>query len=258
MREGGRIFLGGLYPRLLGGHRLNPLARPFKSAARVTLCVPPIDMQTKLLIVDDHPMLLNGLRQALSEHSNLTLAGETATGEEALNLARELTPDLVVMDIHLPDMNGIEATRKILKVQPSVKVLIFTGDPKRTLVQEALQAGASGYVLKTGKVEELIHAIEEVMAGNLYLSAEVSAEIVEDYQKTLTGKVDSSKPVLSKREKQLLRLIAMGLRNKEIASELKLSPNSIETYRARLMKKVGYRNTAELVRFAIREGIAPL
>jgi DNA-binding NarL/FixJ family response regulator len=107
-------------------------------------------------------------------------------------------------------------------------------------------------------VEELIHAIEVVMAGNLYLSAEVSAEIVEDYQKTLTGKVDSSKSVLSKREKQLLRLIAMGLRNKEIASELKLSPNSIETYRARLMKKVGYRNTAELVRFAIREGIAPL
>jgi DNA-binding NarL/FixJ family response regulator len=215
-------------------------------------------MQTKLLIVDDHPMLLNGLRQALSEHSNLTLAGETATGEEALNLARKLTPDLVVMDIHLPDLNGIEATRKILKAQPSIKVLIFTRDPNRKLVQEALQAGASGYVLKTGKVEELIHAIEEVMAGNLYLSAEVSAEIVEDYQKTLTGKVDSSKPVLSKREKQLLRLIAMGLRNKEIASELKLSPNSIETYRARLMKKVGYRNTAELVRFAIREGIAPL
>jgi DNA-binding NarL/FixJ family response regulator len=186
------------------------------------------------------------------------LAGETATGEEALNLARKLTPDLVVMDIHLPDLNGIEATRKILKAQPSIKVLIFTRDPNRKLVQEALQAGASGYVLKTGKVEELIHAIEEVMAGNLYLSAEVSAEIVEDYQKTLTGKVDSSKPVLSKREKQLLRLIAMGLRNKEIASELKLSPNSIETYRARLMKKVGYRNTAELVRFAIREGIAPL
>jgi DNA-binding NarL/FixJ family response regulator len=258
MREGGRIFLGGLYPQLLCGHRPNPLARPFKSAARVTLCVPPIDMQTKLLIVDDHPMLLNGLRQALSEHSNLTLAGETATGEEALNLARKLTPDLVVMDIHLPDLNGIEATRKILKAQPSIKVLIFTRDPNRKLVQEALQAGASGYVLKTGKVEELIHAIEEVMAGNLYLSAEVSAEIVEDYQKTLTGKVDSSKPVLSKREKQLLRLIAMGLRNKEIASELKLSPNSIETYRARLMKKVGYRNTAELVRFAIREGIAPL
>ena len=118
MREGGRIFLGGLYPQLLCGHRPNPLARPFKSAARVTLCVPPIDMQTKLLIVDDHPMLLNGLRQALSEHSNLTLAGETATGEEALNLARKLTPDLVVMDIHLPDLNGIEATRKILKAQP--------------------------------------------------------------------------------------------------------------------------------------------
>jgi len=203
-------------------------------------------------------MLLNGMRQALSEHSNLTLVGAAATGAEALKLARDLTPDLVIMDIHLPDMNGIEATRQILKVQPSVKVLIFNKDANRTLVQEALQAGASGYVLKKGKVSELIHAIEEVMGGKLYFSAEVSIGITEDYQRTLIGKSEPSKPVLSEREKQLLRLIALGQRNKEIAAKLKLSPNSIETYRARLMKKVGYRNTAELVRYAIREGIAPL
>jgi len=203
-------------------------------------------------------MLLNGLRQALSEHSNLTLLGAAATGAEALKLALELTPDLVVMDIHLPDMSGIEATRQILKVQPSVKVLIFNKDANRALVQEALQAGASGYVLKKGKVSELIHAIEAVMGGKLYFSAEVSVGIVEDYQRTLIDKSEPSKPVLSEREKQMLRLIAQGRRNKEIAAKLKLSPNSIETYRARLMKKVGFRNTAELVRFAIREGIAPL
>lgn len=215
-------------------------------------------MQIKLIIVDDHPMVLTGLRQALSVHSNLTLAGEATTGAEAVGLARELTPDLVVMDIHLPDMSGIEATRQILKAQPSVKVLIFTGDANHTLVQEALQAGASGYVLKKGDVEELIHAIEEVMEGKLSLSAEVSAGVVEDYQRTLIGKSEPPKPVLSEREKELLRLIAQGCRNKEIAANLKLSPNSIETYRARLMKKLGYRNTAELVRYAIREGIAPL
>ena len=203
-------------------------------------------------------MLLNGLRQALSEHSNLKLMGEAATGTEAMRLARELTPDLVVMDIHLPDLSGIEATRQILKAQPSVKVLIFNKDADSTMVQEALQAGASGYVLKKGTVAEFIDAIGVVMGGKLYFSAEVSVGIAEDYQKTLIGKSEPTKPVLSEREKQLLRLIAQGRRNKEIAAKLKLSPNSIETYRARLMKKVGYRNTAELVRYAIREGIAPL
>jgi DNA-binding NarL/FixJ family response regulator len=215
-------------------------------------------MHAKLLIVDDQPMLLHGLRQALSAYSNLTLAGEAKTGEAALKLAGELTPDLVVMAIHLPDINGIEVARQILKAQPSVKILIFTRDANRTLVQEALQVGASGYVLKNGGVEEFIHAIEEVMGGKLFLSAEVSAGIVDDYQRSLVGKAGPPKPVLSEREKQLLRLIAEGRRNKEIAAELKLSPNSIETYRARLMKKVGYRNTAQLVRYAIREGIAPL
>jgi len=203
-------------------------------------------------------MLLNGLRQALSEHSNLTLAGEAVTGTEAINLARELTPDLVVMDIHLPDMNGIEATRQILRVQPTVKVLIFSTDAAHTLVQEALRAGAGGYVLKKGKVEELIHAIDELMRGKLYLSTEVSAGIVDDYQRILIGKAKPPIPLLSEREKIMLRLIAEGRRNKEIAANLKLSPKSIETYRARLMKKVGCRNTAELVRYAVREGIAPL
>jgi len=213
-------------------------------------------MKTKLLIVDDHPMLLKGLRQALSEHSQLALVGEEATGAEAVKLARELNPDLVVMDIHLPGTNGIEATRQILKEQPLVKVIIFSRDPSHTLVQAALQAGAKGYVLKRGTEKELIHAIAAVMGGEIYLSAKVSAGIVEDYQKSILAAAQPAKPKLTEREKQLLRLIAEGRRNKEIATEMKLSANSIETYRARLMKKVGYRNSAELVRFAVREGIA--
>jgi DNA-binding NarL/FixJ family response regulator len=213
-------------------------------------------MNTKMLIVDDHPMLLHGLRQALSEHSKLTLVGAAATGAEAVKLARELNPDLVVMDIHLPDINGIEATRQILSEQPRVKVVIFSRDPSHALVQEALQAGAKGYVLKRGSARELIDAISAVMNGEIYLSAKVSAGIVEDYQKRLLAMGEPAKPKLNAREKQLLRLISEGRRNKEIATEMKLSANSIETYRARLMKKVGYRNSAELVRFAVREGIA--
>jgi DNA-binding NarL/FixJ family response regulator len=215
-------------------------------------------MHAKLLIVDDHPMLLNGLRQALSEQPDLRLMGEAGTGEEALRLARTLTPDLVVMDIHLPEMNGIEATRRILKEQPAVKVLIFTTDANHTLIQEALQARVSGYILKKCQVDELIRAIRVVMGGVLYLSAEVSTKITDECRRTLIEKLEPPKLVLSDRDKRLLRLIAEGRRNKEIAVKLKLSPNSIETYRARLMKKVGYRNTAELVRYAVREGIAPL
>lgn len=215
-------------------------------------------MHVKLLVVDDHPMMLNGLRQALSQQPDFLVTGEAETGEKALRLARELTPDLVVMDVHLPEMNGIEATRQMLKAQPAVKVLIFTRDANRTLVQEALQARASGYILKKCKVDELIRAIRVVMGGALYLSGEVGAGMADDYRRTLIEKTEPAKLVLSDREKRLLRLIAEGRRNKEIAATLKLSPNSIETYRARLMKKVGYRNTAELVRYAIREGIAPL
>ena len=215
-------------------------------------------MNTKLLIVDDHPMLLNGLRQALTHRSNLTLAAEASTGAQAVKLAKELAPDVIVMDIHLPDMNGIEATRRILKVQPAIKVLIFSSDPAPALVQEALKAGVSGFVLKKGSVEELIQAIEAVIKGKLYVSAEVSSRIVEDYQRSLTEKSKPPKLILSEREKQLLRLITEGRRGKEIATALNLSPNSIETYRARLMKKVGFRSIPELVRYAIREGIAPL
>jgi DNA-binding NarL/FixJ family response regulator len=215
-------------------------------------------MNTKLLLVDDHPMLLNGLRQALSQQSNITLAGECATGEEAVQLAKKLTPDLVVMDIHLPVMNGIAAARQILKDQPLIKILLFTGDANHLLVQEGLQAGASGYVLKKGKVAELIYAIQVVMEGGLYVSVEVSAGIVDDYQQALIGKAEPPQPVLTEREKELLRLIAEGRRNKEIATSLKLAPNSVETYRTRLMKKILCRSTAELVRYAIRQGIAPL
>jgi len=141
---------------------------------------------------------------------------------------------------------------------PATEVIIFSGDPAGALVDEALQAGAGGFIFKQGSVDELIRAIHEVMAGKLCLSPELSAAIVADYQKNLVGDIEPPEPLLSGREKQLLRLISEGRRNKEIAMDMKLSPNSIETYRARLMKKILCRSTAELVRYAIREGISTL
>jgi DNA-binding NarL/FixJ family response regulator len=215
-------------------------------------------MNVNLLLVDDHPMMLDALRHAISRQPQFTIVGTAASGESALKLTRELAPDLVVMDIHLPIMSGLEATRQILKLLPATKILLFSGDGAGGLVDEALQAGACGYIYKRGSGEELIQAMKEEMAGKLCLSPQLSAAIVESHQRKLTSGAEPSRIVLSLRERQLLGLVSLGHRNKEIAAKLKLNPNSIETFRARLMKKIGCRSTAELVRYAIREGITPV
>jgi DNA-binding NarL/FixJ family response regulator len=213
-------------------------------------------MKVRLLLVDDHPMLCRGVCETVAQQPNLSLVGEATTGAMALKLAHELTPDLVLMDIHLPDINGIEATRQLLNALPSVKVIIFSGDASRALVDESLEAGACGYLLKSGALEEFLRAIELVMQGKLYLSPEVSAGILEDYRKSLVEEPEPKKPRLTEREKQLLRLVTEGRRNKEIADQLGVSVKSIETYRSRLMQKLECSSPADLVRYAIREGIS--
>ncbi|HVY69129.1 MAG TPA: response regulator transcription factor [Verrucomicrobiae bacterium] len=211
----------------------------------------------KILLVDDHPILRQGLGEAITRQTGVSLAGQADTGASAMELAAKVSPDLVVMDVHLPDMNGIEVTRRLLASMPSLKVMMFSSDGTRELVDEALQAGACGYLLKTTAVDELIHAVEAVMEGRLYLSPGVSEGILEDYRKGLMEESADVKPRLSAREKELLRLVAEGQRNKEIAEQLDISLKSVEAHRARLMKKLGYASTAELVRYAVREGIVP-
>lgn len=215
-------------------------------------------MNLKLLLVDDHAMLRRGLRETLSRQPSLTLVGEAWSGAMALQLANELTPDLVLLDIHLPDMNGIEVSRQILKAHPGMKIVIFSSDAARSLVDEALQAGVCGYLLKTSSGEELMLAINSVTAGNLYLSPEINGNILKDYRKGLLGEKQDAKPLLSDRDKQLLRLIAEGHRNKEISAELDVGIKSVEAYRSRLMKKLSCSSSAELIRYAVREGIAKL
>jgi DNA-binding NarL/FixJ family response regulator len=210
----------------------------------------------KILIVDDHPVLRHGVRQTLARRKDFVVAGECGTGAEALRLATDLAPDVVVLDIHLPDIGGIEAIQRVLEAAPAVKIVVFSGDDDPALVTAALHAGACGYVLKQVFLDELIRAIDSVADGRLFVSPEASAGILQDYRRPSAGEGGPEKPALTEREKHLLRLVAAGRRNKEIAEELSLSPNSIETYRARLMKKVGCGGTAELVRYAIREGIA--
>jgi len=163
-----------------------------------------------------------------------------------------------VMDLHLPDMDGIEASRQMLNTLPALKIIIFSGDVTRPSVNAALEAGVRGYLSKNITLEELMRSVDLVMAGRLCLSAEVSAGILEDYRKSLVEPTEPSKPCLSEREKQLLRLVAAGRRNKEIAGQLAVSTKSVESYRSRVMKKLGCSSAADLVRYAIREGIADL
>ena len=214
------------------------------------------DKKVRIVLVDDHPLLRHGLRQALEEHGNLLVVGQASTGPEALSLVDELAPDLIIMDVHLPGLNGIEVTRQITRSHPAIKTVIFSADTDRSLVDEALQAGACGYIEKKSIIDQLFQAIEMVLAGRLYLSPELSIGILEDYRHSLLNQAPPAKPQLTDREKQLLRLITAGRRNKEIASELNVSIKSIETYRSRLMKKLDCSSAAELVRYAIREGIA--
>jgi DNA-binding NarL/FixJ family response regulator len=213
-------------------------------------------MSVRILIVDDHPLLSHGLRKVLEQHLDLSVVGEAATGAAAVDAAIALKPDLVIMDVHLPDTTGVDVTRRLLETLPHVRVVIFSGDASRSLVDAALQAGAAGYILKRSVVEELVLAIGLVCQGSLYLSPEIREGILEDYRRSLAGEGEPPKPSLSERDRQLLQRIALGKRTKEIAQELGLSAHSVETFRARLMKKVGCRSVAELVRFAIREGIA--
>ncbi len=208
----------------------------------------------KIFIVDDHPLFRDGLRQAFAQRPEFQLVGEASTAATALPLILEALPDVVLADVHLPDSTGIELVGKLLTARPSLRILMLSGDSDPALIESALDAGACGYVLKDTIVPVLIHAVEMVMAGKLFISPEASAEMLEYLRKTPV-KSEKVEADVSERERDVLRLIADGQRNKEIAAHLGLSTKSIETYRSRLMRKLGCSSPAELVRYAIRTGI---
>jgi DNA-binding NarL/FixJ family response regulator len=212
-------------------------------------------MSVKLLIVDDHPMLRKGARDVLNGHPGLIVTGEAGTAAQAMHQVQELSPDVVLMDIHLPDMSGLAAARLLHDASPALKIVVFSSDDDRALVDEALQAGALGYVLKTAGFMELISAVETVSQGKVYLSASVSSGIVEDYRKRVRHADSPARPLPSDRDQRLLQLVADGRRNKEIAGELGLSIKTVEANRSRLMRQFQCTNSPELIRHAIREGI---
>jgi len=210
----------------------------------------------KILIVDDHPVVRKGLLSCLAAKDNLKIVGEAANGNEAVRLVQELAPDIVLMDISMPEMDGLAVTEALRKVSSQAKVLILSMQNNRDAVLRVIKAGARGYVLKDVPTEELVHAIETVHAGEAYFSKPIAQIALNQY----VADADDTKPVakLSERERQVLALIAEGKSNKEIAMHLGIGVRTIETHRERIMRKLNVHSVAGLTKFAIANGISSL
>ncbi len=213
-------------------------------------------MSISILLADDHRIIRDGLRSLLSTMPGMEVVGEAENGRQALRIARKHNPDLVIMDISMPDLNGIEATRQILAESPGTKVLALSMHSDRQFVIQMFRAGVSGYLLKNGAFEELVLAIDTVRKNETYLSPKIASVLVKDLLETTED--NSASSVLTPREREVLQLIAEGRSTKEIASDLNVSVKTVETHRRQIMDKLELRSVAELTKFALREGITDL
>ena len=209
------------------------------------------EKRTTILLVDDHAVVRQGFRMILSAESEFEVVGEAANGREAIGLAESLRPDVVLMDVSMPELNGIEATRRIVTDAPRTRVLALSMHRDTVYVREILRAGASGYLLKEAGDHDLLTAIRAVAQGQGYLSPAVSDAVLSDYRKHVTYPID----LLTSREREVLQLIAEGKTNKEIATALDLSTYTVESHRGRIMEKLNLHSAGELVRFAFRNGL---
>ena len=215
-------------------------------------------MSTKVLLVDDHALIREGLRSLLEKQPDVQVVGEAEDGRKAKELVAELSPDIVIMDVTMPRLGGIEATRQITDEFPSVKVIALSIHSKRRFVADMLSAGAAGYILKECLFDELVQAIQAVAAGGRYLSPRITDVVVDDYVKRLSGGAESPLASLTGREREVLQLVAEGKSTKQIAVELHVSTKTIEANRRQIMEKLDMHSVAELTKYAIREGITAL
>lgn len=208
----------------------------------------------RIFLADDHIVMREGLKSLVNAQSDMNVIGEADNGRVALQKARELQPDIVVMDVSMPEMNGLQATERLKRACQNIKVLILTAHDDTGYLRQLLAAGASGYVLKRVAAEELINAIRVVAAGGVYLDPTLAGKVVRGYVGTprLRGAPQSNK--LSERETEVLRLVAWGYTNKEIASYLNLSVKTVETHKSNLMEKLDVKSRVEMVRYALRQG----
>ncbi len=213
--------------------------------------MPPI----QILLADDHWVVRAGLRTVLDRQPNLRVVGEATTGEEAIDKARSLKPDIVLMDLLMPGIGGLEALRRIAALPGPTKVLVLSVHLQEDTLLEVLEAGGSGFVTKTATAEELTQAIRTVVQNEVFLDPRAARVLIDHYKEPHTKPAQGALAGLSARERQVLALTAAGHSSTEIAKQLRLSPKTVDTYRARIMDKLGLKHRAELVRFALRAGL---
>jgi two-component system, NarL family, response regulator NreC len=211
-----------------------------------------------IMLADDHPIVRQGLKALLESEQNFQLVGEAGDGLEAVRLAIRLKPDVLVTDVMMPGLNGLEVTRQVTKSLPQTRVIILSMYTDDSYVLEALKNGATGYVLKDSQATDLVEAIREVAAGNRYLSPPLSERELELYAQRIELVPADAYELLTTREREVLHLVAEGRTSAEIAQQLFISPRTAEGHRANLMRKLGIQNNAELVRYALKRGIVPL
>ena len=205
----------------------------------------------RILLADDHAVVRQGFSRILASHSDMEVIGEAGNGREAIELAEELKPDVVVMDVSMPELNGIEATRRLMKASPRIRVLALSMHKDSVYVREILRAGAQGYLLKDASDDDLLTAVRAIGQGQGYISPSVSEAVLSDYRKHVSDPID----LLTSREREVLQLIAEGKTNKEIAAALNLSVYTVDAHRGRIMEKLNLHSSGEIVRFAMRNGL---
>jgi len=212
----------------------------------------------KILLADDHKLMREGLRMLLENLHGMTIVGEAVDGISAARMARKLKPDLVLMDIAMPDLNGIEATRRIMTESPGVKVVALSMHADIRFMKHMFAAGAAGYVLKGSAFEEVAAAIRAVAAGRIYISPKITDQVLAEYVKQLTKPSAGAESPLSGREREVLQMLAEGKSSHKIAERLHVSVTTVDTHRKHVMDKLGFRTIAELTKYAVREGLTSL
>jgi two-component system response regulator NreC len=205
----------------------------------------------RILLADDHAVVRQGFKMILAAQTDMEIVGEAGNGREAVEQAEQLRPDIVVMDVAMPELNGIEATRRLAASMPHTRVIALSMHKDSVYVREILRAGARGYLLKDSGAGDLVTAIRAVASGESYLSPAISNAVLDDYRKHVTNPID----LLTSREREVLQMLAEGKTNKEIAVVLDLSVYTVEAHRGRIMEKLNVHSINELVRFAVRNGL---
>ena len=215
--------------------------------------------QYHLVIADDHAIFREGLKMVLGRNPNLKIVGEAADGRQAVHIALSRHPDLVIMDIAMPELSGIDATREILAELPETRVIILSVHARKIFIMEALKAGARGYVLKDSAGEKLLDAVTAVLKGESYLDSPVAGHIVDEFVRLPLPEHDGAGgQTITGREKQILRLVVDGLTNRQIAEKLCISPKTVENHRANIMNKLGLHDVIDMVKYAISTGLVDL